>query len=63
MDQIFYNGKIITMNATDEVQERRTEPQAILIREGKIKMVGRSFLISRSVLNRQCIEEILKENV
>lgn len=41
MDQIFYNGKIITMNATDEVQERRTEPQAILIREGKIKMVGR----------------------
>lgn len=41
MDQIYYNGKIITMNASDEIQERRMEPQAVLVRDGKIKMVGR----------------------
>jgi len=41
MDQIFYNGKIITMCASDEVQERNIEPEAVLVRDGKIKMTGR----------------------
>lgn len=40
MDQIYYNGRIITMNASDEIQECRMEPQAVLVRDGKIKMVG-----------------------
>lgn len=41
MEQIFYNGKIITMCAVDEAQERSIEPEAVLIEDGKIKMTGK----------------------
>ncbi len=41
MEQIFYNGKIITMCAVDEAQERSIEPEAVLIENGKIKMTGK----------------------
>ena len=41
MEQIFYNGKIITMCAVDEAQERSIELEAVLIEDGKIKMTGK----------------------
>lgn len=41
MKQLFYNGKIITMDAVNTSEEHRKEPEAILIKDGIINMVGR----------------------
>lgn len=40
MDQIFYNGHIITLSEADEEEERKNEPQAVLVRNEKIEMIG-----------------------
>ena len=36
MDQIFYNGKIITMEKANAAEEMKDAPEAVLVRDGQI---------------------------
>lgn len=40
MEQIFYNGTILTMSAKDEEEELRKQPEAVLVKDGVIAKVG-----------------------
>ncbi len=40
MERIFFNGKIITMEFSNEREERENEPEAVLIRDGIIALTG-----------------------
>jgi len=47
MERIFFNGKIITMESTNEREEREKEPEAVLIRDGIIVSTGSLLDIER----------------
>ena len=41
MEQIYFNGKIITMNAANEHEEKLNEPEAVLVKDGMISQIGK----------------------
>jgi hypothetical protein len=41
MKQIYFNGKIITMNAKNVNDEKRNEPEAVFVQDGVITQIGR----------------------
>ena len=54
MEQIYFNGKIITMNAANEHEEKLNEPEAVLVKDGMISQIGKR-LWRNSFLYRKCI--------
>lgn len=41
MEQIYYNGNILTMSAKDEYEELKNRPEAVLVRDGVIVKTGK----------------------
>lgn len=58
MDQIFYNGKIITMEKANAAEEMKDAPEAVLVRNGQIFKVG-SLTEIEATANEQAVRHDL----